>query len=163
MKSLFLFLIILLISVSSKTFSQDALPLNSIKEVESLKESKKGKVILVNFWATWCVPCVKEFPELVKLYNNYKDKDFEILFISTDVPEDIENKVKPFLKKNGVDFLTYYNNIDKVEELINYFDKKWEGAIPSTYIYDKQGNLTASILGRRNYEEFETEIKKNLN
>jgi hypothetical protein len=86
-----------------------------------------------------------------------------LIFISADVPEEIENKVTPFLKSQNVEFITYYNNFDKPEELINYIDKNWEGAIPSTYIYDKDGNLTSNILGMKNYEYFEKEITKNMN
>lgn len=145
-----------------KVFSQDVKPLTKVKDVEQLKESAKGKVLLLNFWATWCKPCVHEFPDLIKLYNNYKDKDFEIVFISVDVPEDVNSKVVPFLKDQKADFTTYYNNFDKPEELINFIDKKWEGAIPSTYIYDREGNLTSQILGSKSYDEFEKEIKKDL-
>lgn len=165
MKKIFvvLFLVSLVFSNFSKTFAQDVLPLTTVKEIEQLKKSKKGKVLLINFWATWCKPCVQEFPDLLRLYNDYKDRGFEILFISVDVPEDAEPKVVPFLKKQGVDFVTYYNSFDKPEDLINFIDKNWEGAIPSTYIYDKDGNMTANILGSRGYEEFEREILKNLN
>jgi hypothetical protein len=85
------------------------------------------------------------------------------VFISADVPEEINSKVMPFLKSHNVDFITYYNNFDKPEDLINYIDKNWEGAIPSTYIYDKEGNLTSNILGIKNYEYFEKEITKNMN
>jgi thiol-disulfide isomerase/thioredoxin len=156
--------IFLVFALSSflKTFSQEVLPLGTVKDIEQVKESKKGKVLLINFWATWCKPCVKEFPDLVKLYNDYKDKGFDIVFISVDVPEEIEPKVVSFLNNQGVNFTTYYNSFDKPEDLINYIDKNWEGAIPSTYIYDKDGNMTANILGSRNYETFEKEILKNL-
>ncbi len=147
----------------TKTYSQDILPLSSQKDLDALKESSKGKVVLVNFWATWCKPCVSEFSELVKLYSNYKDKDFKLIFISVDVPEDIQSKVKPFLKSKDVDFNTYYNKFDKPDDLINYFDTKWEGAVPSTYIYDKDWNQTSNILGSRSYEVFEKDILKDLN
>lgn len=142
--------------------AQDVKPLSVIKDMDELMETNKGKVVLVNFWATWCKPCVHEFPDLVKLYGNYKDKGFVVLFISVDVPDDLDSKVIPFLENQNVDFATYYNNFEKPEELINYIDKKWEGAIPSTYIYDKDGNLTQHILGSTSYEEFEKAIQKNL-
>ncbi|RPI15037.1 MAG: TlpA family protein disulfide reductase [Ignavibacteriae bacterium] len=161
MKAIKIFLLLILLSAG--IFSQEVKPLNSTKDLDELKESLKGKVALVNFWATWCAPCVKEFPDLIKLYNNYKDKDFKLVFITTDVPEEIESKVIPFLKKNNVDFVTYYNNFQNVEELINYIDKDWEGAIPSTYIYNKDGKVTSSFLGKKEYSEFEKEILKNLN
>lgn len=156
------FIIVLLLSAVS-VFAQEVKPLKSTQELDELKNSLKGKVVLINFWATWCKPCVKEFPELVKLYKDYKDKDFRLVFISADVPEEIESKVVPFLKSQNVDFVSFYNNFDKPEELINYIDKNWEGAIPSTYIYDREGNKTSSILGMKNYEYFEKEITKNLN
>jgi len=163
MKKIFLIIpIVLILTGGNSLFSQEVLPLGTVKDIEQVKDSKKGKVLLINFWATWCKPCVKEFPDLIKLYNNYKDKGFEIVFISTDVPEEVEPKVVPFLRKQGVDFATYYNSFDKPEDLINYIDKNWEGAIPSTYIYDKEGNMTANILGSRDYETFEKEILKNL-
>lgn len=156
------FIPLLLLSGIYKTQSQTLTPLNSIKDIEALKESEKGKVLLINFWATWCKPCVAEFPDLVKLYKDYKDKGFELVFISLDMTDDVQTKVVPFLDQHGVDFTTYYNNFDKPEELINYIDKNWEGAIPATYIYDKSGNLTANSIGRKGYEYFEKEIVKDM-
>lgn len=142
--------------------AQEVLPLSNLKDLEALKESNKGKVILVNFWATWCVPCVKEFPEIVKLYKDYKKKDFKVIFISVDLPEEIDSKVKPFLRKKNVDFVSYYSNFDDVGELINSFDKKWGGDIPATYIFNKNGKLTSILQGKKEYDEFEEEIEKDL-
>lgn len=143
--------------------AQDIKPLNKTDDVKALLDANKGRVVLLNFWATWCKPCVKEFPELVKLYNSYKDKGFSIVFISADVPEEIKSKVIPFLNAQGVDFQTYYIGFDKPEDLINYIDKDWQGAIPSTYIYDKDGKMQTSILGSKSYGDFESEITKYLN
>lgn len=163
MKTLiFLVFISIFVSGINKVLPQTLTPLNSLKDIQSLKEQEKGKVILINFWATWCKPCVSEFPDLVKLYNDYKGKGFELVFISLDMTEDVQTKVVPFLSQHGVDFTTYYNNMEKPEELINYIDKNWEGAIPATYIYDKDGNLTASTIGRKGYEYFEKEVIKDL-
>ena len=161
-KILLLFFVFVFVIIAGNTFAQDIKPLAAKKDMDQLMEANKGKVVLINFWATWCKPCVHEFPDLVKLYNDYKDKGFVIVFISVDVPDDVDSKVIPFLKNQNVDFTTYYNNFDKPEELINYIDKKWEGAIPSTYIYDKNGKLTKHILGSSSYGEFEKEIEKNL-
>ncbi len=160
-KSLILFFILFL-AVSGRAFSQEVKPIATIEEIKQIKDNNKGKVMLINFWATWCKPCIKEFPELVKLYNSYKNKGFEIVFISVDVPEDVDSKVVPFLKKQDVDFVSYYNKFEKPDELINYIDKNWEGAIPSTYIYDKEGKLVTHILGSKSYEDFEKEITKSL-
>jgi len=154
------FVIAAIVLAAANIFSQDIKPLQSIADLDGIKENAKGNVLLLNFWASWCKPCVKEFPELVKLYNDYKDKGFRLVFVSLDDLPDIEKKVVPFLKNQGVDFTTYYNKFDKPEELIDYVDKNWQGAIPSTYIYDKDGKLKQGILGSKNYEQFESEIKK---
>jgi len=138
------------------------LPLSNTKDLEALRESNKGKVVLVNFWATWCVPCVKEFPEIVQLYKDYKKKDFKVIFISVDSPEEIDSKVKPFLNKKNVDFVTYYSNFDDVGDLINSFDKKWGGDIPATYIFNKSGKITSTLQGKKSYDEFEDAIEKEL-
>ena len=138
------------------------MPLSSVKDLEALKNLKTGNVVLVNFWATWCKPCVAEFPELLKLYEEYQDKGFEIIFISVDEPADINTKVIPFLSKKEVDFVTYYNNFNNPDDLINFFDKKWQGAIPATYIYDKGWKQTSSLVGDKTYEDFEKQILKIL-
>jgi thiol-disulfide isomerase/thioredoxin len=159
-------LIILIFITAGNLYSQKLSPISNVNDVSILMEKHMNKVVLVNFWASWCMPCVSEFPDLVKLYNNYKDQDFVLVTISTDAPEDIETKVKPFLKKNGVKFKSYYVNIEKDEQLydiMNYFDKNWTGAIPQSYIYDKEGVQKASILGSRNYEDFEKIITSLLN
>jgi thiol-disulfide isomerase/thioredoxin len=160
MKKLFL---IIFFAVTINTFAQEIKPVKTTDDLESIMNSNKGKVILYNIWATWCKPCVQEFPELVKLYADYKDKGFELVFISVDSPEEMLDKVMPFLKKHNVNFTTYYIDFKTIDDFINYYDKQWEGAIPSTYIYDKDGKLVSKFLGNKDYDFFEKEIKKYLN
>jgi thiol-disulfide isomerase/thioredoxin len=157
-----LVVIIFLFALSS-LYSQEIKAVKTINDLKEIQTSTKGKVVLYNFWATWCKPCVMEFPELVKLYKNFKDKNFVLVLVSMDMSEDIKEKVKPFLERQGVDFVTYYNDFNNPEEIIDFYDKKWEGAIPSTYIYDKDGKLSSKFLGNRDYEFFEKEISKLLN
>ncbi len=142
--------------------AQEVKPLNSTDDIKGVFDGTKGKVTLLNFWATWCKPCVKEFPDLLKLQKEYNDLGFELVFISLDAPEELDSTLRPFLSKQGIDFTTYYSTFAKPEDLIDFVDKNWQGAIPSTYIYDKEGNLSKSFLGVKSYEEFEKEIKKLL-
>lgn len=155
-------LIAILMTLSLNLFGQEIKPVKSIDDLETITKSTEGKVTLYNFWATWCGPCVQEFPHLVKLYNNYKDKGFNLVFISVDMPEQVQTKVVPFLKKQNVDFTTYYNDFKSIDDFINYYDKNWEGAIPTTYIYNKEGKLVNKFLGSQTYEFFEEEIKRYL-
>ena len=155
--------IIVLLFFTLTIQSQEVKTITSTDEYKELLDNSKGKVVLVNFWATWCPPCVKEFPELVKLYNDYKSKDFVLLFISLDDKSEYDSKLLPFLKKQGVDFTSYFGNFSNPETIMNYVDKSWQGEIPFTGIYNKEGILSKTMMGNKSYEQFETEIKNYLN
>lgn len=140
-------------------FAQEIIPLSNAAEFDKLKEEKLGKVFLINIWSTWCGPCKVEFPELVKLHNDFKDKGFEVVFISLDVESEIDKKVKEFLADNNVHFRTYWNNFKTEEAFLNYIGNNWDGAIPATFIYDKNGNLVTNFIGKRTYEYFKQQIE----
>lgn len=154
--------LIALLFLVSFSYSQDVKTITSIDEYKAVIAGSEGKVVLVNFWATWCPPCVKEFPELVKLYKDYKDKEFVLVFISLDDRADYDSKLLPFLKKQGVDFTSYFGNFSNPEALMTYVDKSWQGEIPYTGFYDKEGKLSKTFMGNKTYEQFETEVKKLL-
>lgn len=152
---------IVIILIAEISFSQILLPAN-MNTLDSIKNANKGNVILINFWATWCKPCVEEFPDLIKLNNEYKDKNFKLVFVSLDFSYDLGDKTKQFLKKQDVDFITYHNNFENDEDIINYMDKNWDGGIPGTFIFDKNGKLQKTFVGKRKYEEFKNAVDENL-
>lgn len=152
-------ILILLFFISSIVYSQDIVHINSVSDIEKIKEENKGNVLLINFWATWCKPCTEEFPGLVKLYNNYKDNNFKLIFISLDFKEEVETKLKPFLSNNKVGFVTYYLSTKNSDDIMNYFDKKWDGGIPATFIFNKSGVLVNETIGSKEYVYFENAIK----
>ncbi|MEJ5351771.1 MAG: TlpA disulfide reductase family protein [Melioribacteraceae bacterium] len=127
-------------------------------KLQKLIKERKGKLLFLNVWATWCEPCREEFPAIVKLANEFKDVDFA--GISVDFPEEIDSKIKPFVKSNKVNFPIYVNAFTNDEELINMLNKDWNGAIPATFIYDKSGKLIAFIEGKKSYEEFLKNIER---
>lgn len=134
-----------------------------VEKIDKAKLSKiikerKGKVLFLNLWATWCVPCREEFPSIVKLAGEYKDVEF--IGISVDFPEEVESKIIPFLKSQNANFVSYVNAFESDEELINQLDKDWNGALPATFIYDKTGKKISFMEGKKSYEEFKKEIEK---
>ncbi|MBP9097045.1 MAG: TlpA family protein disulfide reductase [Ignavibacteria bacterium] len=131
--------------------AQDLKPLKEDILKEILKESD-DKVVVINLWAYWCGPCKEEFPDLVKFGKENSD-DSKLILISLDETADLESKTKPFLAKNNVDFVSYYNAFDKDEKLINMLDKNWEGAIPSTFFF-KDGKLVKSLVGKQTESQF---------
>lgn len=118
----------------------------------------KGKVVLVNMWATWCLPCRQEFPMLIQLYREYKSHGLELLAISND---DIQNfdDVRDFVKERQVPFPTFIVAPNGTSELREVIYPKWTGAIPSTFFFDRRGILKDRISGTRDRAQFEALIK----
>ncbi len=157
---IFSVLLFAIVCFNGTTYSQDVTMITTPEEMKTVIEANKGSVILVNFWATWCPPCVKEFPDIMKLNKEYSDKGLKVVFVSLDDASETESKLKPFLKKQGVDFVTYQGIFPKPEDLTDVIDKSWGGEIPVTYFYDKEGKKATSFSGSKKYEEFEKEVLK---
>ncbi len=156
----YLILFFLVISLKN-SFSQEIFPANK-KVLDSIRLANKGKVVLFNYWASWCKPCTEEFPDLIKLNKEYKDKEFKLVFVSLDFGDDLATQTQKFLKKMGVDFVTYYNGFSSDEDLINYMDKGWNGGIPGSFIFDKKGKLQKTFIGKTDYSEFKEVTGKYL-
>lgn len=105
----------------------------------------KGKVVLVNFWATWCPPCQKEMPDLEALYSRYKDQGFVILAISED---EETNKVSPFIAEHKISYPILLDLGQKVNNLFQV-----EG-IPKSFVYDREGKLVAQSIDMRTQRQF---------
>jgi peroxiredoxin len=117
----------------------------------------KGNVVLVNFWATWCKPCVGEMPDLSLISQELKDKNFRIIGISTEEPKTIEN----FLKTKPV----AYTILNGQEETVNVFEKaigKTMDGIPATFILDKEGKIVEFFMGSKSKADFMNIINKYL-
>ena len=155
---LILFSSLNLIAQSSKNIKVEEIDKSKL---EKLIKNRKGKVLLLNIWASWCMPCKKEFPDLVKLAEKYKNSKVEIVGLSVDDKSDLNSEVIPFLQKNNANFKIYIQNFKNIEELISFFPK-WEGAIPLTVIFDKNGKEKKFIIGMRDFEFFDKAIQEVL-
>jgi thiol-disulfide isomerase/thioredoxin len=134
------------------------------KGLDRYLTERKGKILLLNIWATWCQPCVEEFPDLITLAQ--RDTLVEVIGISVDYPDEIPSKVIPFLEKLKVPFKVYVAKFEKQEDFIATLDSTWSGAIPATFIYDRIGMQQFSHIGIGSFRVFEkriTEIKNGVN
>ena len=129
--------------------------------LEELIKNRNGKILLLNIWATWCIPCREEFPDLVKLSQEYKEQ-IDIVAISVDYKDEIDSKVIPFLHKNSVKFSVFISGFSKDEELINFVDSNWNGALPASFIYNSDGEQIQFLEGKQSIESFSSSIKKLL-
>ena len=105
----------------------------------------KGKVVLVNFWATWCPPCRKEMPDLQALYDKYKDQGFVVLSISDEEAV----KVSPFITERNISYPVLLDPGRKVNEAFVV-----EG-IPKSFVYDREGKLVAQSIDMRTRGQFQ--------
>jgi peroxiredoxin len=115
--------------------------------MESL-DDHLGKVIVVNFWATWCVPCVKEMPSFENLYRRYRSQGLTLLAVSLDKGD--SSKVQEFADKHKLSFPILLDTKGVAEKLYPSF------SIPFTYVIDKQGRVVARVDGAKNWESSET-------
>ena len=111
--------------------------------------AQKGRVVLVNFWATWCGPCVAEFPAIVKTSRQYKAKGLTVIAVSADSAKTLHTKVEPFLAKQGATFPAYLEKSTDPEDFINALDPTWQGDLPRTFIYDRQGRRVKTLTGEQ--------------
>ena len=150
---------ILLLAALSLT----AEPLAKINEISYPKmiAAQKGKVILVDFWATWCVPCRKEMPELAKLEAKLKAKGLVLIPISADEPEN-DAAAREFLAKAGVKSQGYLKAPKDDDAFIQAIDPKWGGELPALVLYDKTGRKAQIWKGETALAIIEAAVNKLL-
>jgi len=100
-------------------------------------ERQNDTTYVINFWATWCGPCVKELPYFEQLHNTYADKKVKLLLVSLDFPDQIEKKLIPFLKDKQLKSEVVALIDSDMNSWIPKVSDEWSGAIPATVIYNK--------------------------
>jgi thiol-disulfide isomerase/thioredoxin len=120
-----------------------------------------GKIVLFDFWATWCDPCRAELPELVKLERKWRERGLVLVTVSADSPER-EAAALEFLQKSGVRFPAYIKRVKDDEAFIDSVDTEWSGALPALFLYDRAGRRAASFIGETETAKIEAEIEKLL-
>ncbi|MEO8224394.1 MAG: TlpA disulfide reductase family protein, partial [Gammaproteobacteria bacterium] len=114
-------------------------------ELRTQLEARKGQVVLVNFWATWCRPCLKELPELLALEQTYGTRGFELLAVSLDEPADLEPIVKPFLAKWFPALRTLTRRSPDMDSTVSVVDPAWNEVLPTSYVVDRSGAVQARL------------------
>jgi len=135
-------------------------PVNEASYPKLIAEHR-GKVVLVDFWATWCVPCRKEMPELVKLESRLRAKGFQLITISADEPEK-QSEAEAFLAQHNVPAPAYIRRANDDDRFINSIDTKWSGALPAIFVYDKSGRKVKMFVGETSIKDVEAAVSKLL-
>jgi len=134
-------------SVKSYTYS----------ELKPLLEKKNGKTYVINFWATWCAPCVKELPAFEKINKEYFNKNVEVLLVSLDFPKQVKKRLIPFINQKKLRSKVVLLDDINEDVWIKAIDSSWSGALPATIIYSEKGR--AFYEQSFDYDKLETELK----
>lgn len=129
--------------------------------LEPLLNKQGDKVYVVNFWATWCAPCIKEIPHFEKLNANYKNKNVEVLLVSLDFPFNYDKKLKPYIEKHKLQSKVVALDDPDMNTWMSKVNEEWTGAIPITIIYNKEKRQFYERTFT--YKELEEEVKQFLN
>jgi peroxiredoxin len=136
-----------------------------LADADTLKALRKGnpnKFRLVTFWATWCAPCVAEFPEFVTMHRMYRSRDFELVTVSLDDRDD-EKTVLEFLKKKHASCRNLIFASGDRDKLIDAFDPKWDGPVPYSVLISPEGKVICRQSGRIDPHALKAAIIKALN
>lgn len=137
-----LVLILLFISIASysqHSFGNKPFKIVDFDELLPYLSKTTDTLYIINFWATWCAPCIKEIPYFEEIGEMYKDENVKVFMVSLDFPDMVQNSLIPFMKKNNMKNEVLLLDDPDANRWIPLVDDEWTGAIPATLVYDSKG------------------------
>ncbi len=126
------------------------------KDIKDIVAQNKGKVVVLNFFATWCVPCHTEFPDIIKLQNTYKGRGLQVIEVSMNDVTD-KDELQKYLSETKPPF-TVYIAANTEDQFYKDMDSRWDTALPMTMIFDRTGKNVAFYKEARTYDQFDKDV-----
>ncbi len=163
MKNLILVLIFGMFIGCNAQESQTVLKTVNYDQLKKVIQKEDGKFYVVNFWATWCKPCIEELPAFMAVNETFKnDPNFKMILVSMDNKNLLDTKVKKFIQNNNINVDVYLLDDNKrMNEWIPDIDPNWSGAIPATVFYKNGKKVKFHELQMTQYE-LEDIVNENL-
>lgn len=138
------------------------IPFIKSPQLEQWKNAENDTIYVLNFWATWCGPCVAELPEFEKLNKHFAGQKVQVILISTDFKRDVESRVKPFVKRKKLKSKVVFIDEPTPNNWINLVNPEWSGAIPATLIVCKNRGFEQFFEKQLDYETLEHTVQAAL-
>ena len=136
-------------------------PVYDFEGFESLLHRDDTNTYVINFWATWCKPCIEEMPYFEQVNQEYKDKNVKVILVSLDMPNMWKTRLEPFVEKKGLQSEVVILDDPKQNDWIPKVAEEWGGGIPATLIYN--GTKRSFYEKGFTYEELTEELKQFIN
>jgi len=152
-------------TVEAPTAPREEIRIVGVEGLRQTLNAHRGEVVILNFWATWCAPCVEEMPHLAKLVEKYGSQGVRVLAVSVDELDTLESAVQPFVEKHNYPFtflIKEETRGDAYEAFVNAINPEWGGGVPATFLYDRNGEQRTAFYEAQTYEAFEAAVKPYL-
>jgi thiol-disulfide isomerase/thioredoxin len=127
--------------------------------LRALLDRQRGRVVLLNFWATWCRPCREEIPALMDLQARYADQGLVLVPVSLDEPDTAAELVPDFLERFFPDFRSWLSTELEMDTIVSVVDPAWNEVLPTSYVLGRDGSVIVRLQGGKPLEEFEAAVR----
>ncbi len=148
-------LIVVIIFFLSQNLQAQDIPFIKTAQLEHWLNADTDTIYVLNFWATWCGPCVAELPAFEKLNEKYAAQKVKVVLISTDFKRNVESKLKPFVKRKNLRSQVVFMDEPNANVYVNLINPEWSGAIPATLIISKKKGKRLFFEKQMNFRELE--------
>ena len=153
-------LLIAFLSLNSLTGFCQTIPKWKITDLVTYYNKPSDSIYIINFWSTWCQPCVEEIPFMQQISKKYADKKVKLLLVSLDLYKLYPDQLKAFAKKHRFTANLVWLNETDADIFCPAIDKKWSGAVPATLIYNAKTGYRYFFEGKFTRIQFEKELKQ---
>ena len=122
--------------------------------------AQRGKIVVLNLWATWCVPCLREIPDLVAVAQELAPRGVTLLGLSMDEPSALDGQVEQFRRKHCPQFHTALRATADMDSIVSVVDPAWNEILPTTYLIGRDGQRAKKNQGKRTLDQYRALIKE---